>query len=229
MGIKASSAQSTGDTIVVETFNYTQTYGVNQWSPGIRDTTIDFPSDSNVSYEKILMLYNMRCKDANVSTSSERDKGCGEWDISCNTYIHDSTSIDSLANTIPSHSISNFSGTTYSYTTQPTYNYYRYLQPNATVTNIINESQSTVGVGVISLDHVLATMKYNGNVFWIYINGRNYPLLSYYDVGHWLFTFSIILSSKDVKGVLEEKSEQRNAKNKNKKKGVCLKKINLHS
>ena len=168
VGVKILFAQSTGDTLVVKTFNYTQTYGVNQWSPGIRDTMINFPNDPNVSYEKILMLYNMRCKNANVSTSSERDKGCGEWDISCNTYIHDSTSIDSLTNTISSHSISNFSGTTYSYTTQPTYNYYRYLQPNATVTNIINENQSTVGVGVISLDHVLATMNYNGKSQYLF-------------------------------------------------------------
>jgi len=50
-------SQVPGDTIVVESFNYSQTYGINQWSPGIRDTMIDFPNLAGVSYEKILMKY----------------------------------------------------------------------------------------------------------------------------------------------------------------------------
>jgi hypothetical protein len=161
-------AQSPGDTIEVETFNYSQTYGINQWSGGIRDTMITFPNDPNVSYEKILMLYNMRCKDGNVSTGTERDKGCGEWDISCNTYLHDSTSIDSLATTISSHTISNFSGTTFNYSTSPTYDYYRHLQPNATIVNTINENPFVIGSGTMSLNHVLPTANYNGKSQYLF-------------------------------------------------------------
>ena len=168
VGITISFAQSPGDTVVVKTFNYTQTYGINQWSPGIRDTMITFPNDPNITYEKILMLYNMRCKDANVSTGTNRDLGCGEWDISCNTYIHDSTSIDSLLTTTTSHSITNFSGTTYNYSTQPTYNYYRYLQPNATILSIINENQAAVGTGTTALNHTIPTTNYNGKAQYLF-------------------------------------------------------------
>lgn len=167
-GTNSLFAQSPGDTIVVETFNYSQTYGINQWSGGIRDSMITFPNNPNVSYEKILMLYNMRCKDGNVSTGTDRDKGCGEWDISCNTYIYDSTSIDSLATTIASHSISNFSGTSFDYSTQPTYNYYRHLQPNATIVNIVSENQSTVGAGTTVLNHTLQTSNYNGKSQYLF-------------------------------------------------------------
>ncbi len=161
-------AQSIGDTVEVKTFNYTQTYGINQWSGGIRDTVIGFPNAPNVSYEKILMLYNMRCKDANVSTGTQRDLGCGEWDISCNTYIHDANSIDSVAAAISSHSISNFSGTSFDYNTQPTYNYNRQFQPSVVIANIINETQSTVGTGTLSLSNVISTTAYNGKTQYLF-------------------------------------------------------------
>ncbi|NJN78200.1 MAG: LamG domain-containing protein [Saprospiraceae bacterium] len=161
-------AQSPGDTIVVETFNYTQTYGINQWSAGIRDSVISFPNVPNVSYEKILMLYNMRCKDANVSTGTQRDLGCGEWDISCNTYIHDSTKVDSSLSTRSSHFISNFSGTTFDYTTQPTNNYYRTLQPNVSIVNTVTEIQSTVGNGTTAINHAIPTMAYNGKSQYLF-------------------------------------------------------------
>ena len=58
-----AKAQSPGDTILVSTFNYTQTYGVNGWSGGIRDSVITFPSDTSIHFSKILMYYNIRCKD----------------------------------------------------------------------------------------------------------------------------------------------------------------------
>ena len=65
-------AQVPGDTIVVESFNYNST---------TRDTTVAFPNlPGNVTFEKILMRYNMRCKGAQVSTAANRNLGCGEWD-----------------------------------------------------------------------------------------------------------------------------------------------------
>jgi hypothetical protein len=161
-------AQSPGDTVVVKTFNYTQTYGINQWSGGIRDSVITFPNDANVSYEKILMLYNMRCKDANVSTGTQRDLGCGEWDISCNTYIHDSTKVDSSMATTSSHSIANFSGTAFDYSITPTNTYYRMFQPNVAVTNIITETQSTVGSGVMTTNQAIPTAAKNGKSQYLF-------------------------------------------------------------
>ena len=128
-------AQSPGDTVEVRTFNYTQTYGINQWSPGIRDSVINFPTDTSISYEKILMLYNMRCKDGNISppVSGQTDIGCGEWDMSCNSYLYDSTRVDSFATTTPSHIIANFSGTTFNYVSSPMNDYWKYIQKSVMI------------------------------------------------------------------------------------------------
>ena len=83
------------------------------YSSETRDTVINFPTTDNNEYEKILMHYSMRCKNGLVSTTSDRNKGCGEWDFSCNTYITDSTYIDSIRSSHPSHIISNFDGSDY--------------------------------------------------------------------------------------------------------------------
>ncbi len=163
-------AQSPGDTVVVKTFNYSQTYGINQWSPGIRDTMITFPTNQNISYEKILMKYNIRCKDGNVSPpqSGQTDLGCGEWDASCNTYITDSTRIDSTLNFISSHSISNFSGNTFSYSESAAYDYFRHIQKQVTVDSIISETSSEIGTGNLSMQHPANTGNYNGKSQYLF-------------------------------------------------------------
>lgn len=126
------------DTSYVTTLTYGST---------TRDTVIDFPDESE-SYEKILMLYNMRCKDNLVSDASNRNKGCGEWDYSCNTYIVDSTKSDSLLSSTSDYSISNFSGATFNYKTAAMYDYYRNRLQNVTVTNTANETSAVVGIGI---------------------------------------------------------------------------------
>ena len=114
-------AQNPGDTITVQTFDYSST---------TRDTSINFPTN-NLSYEKIIMSYNMRCKDDVVNTSgSINNIGCGAWDYSCHTNIHDSTRIDSILSTTPSHLISNYSGSLYEYSLNPIFNYYQFYQQN---------------------------------------------------------------------------------------------------
>jgi len=145
-------SQSVGDSIIVETFNYSQTSG-----GGIRDTMIDFPELEGVTFEKIIMLYNMRCKDGNVSVPGNTNYGCGEWDYSCNTYIHDSSRVDSVISFTNSHSISLFSGTTFNYVETPMYDFHQYLQKNVEVNNIISETQSTVGSGNMPLSNIIAT------------------------------------------------------------------------
>ena len=55
-------AQVTGDTIIVKTFKY---------GSATRDTAIQFPTNS-LTYEKIIMRYNMRCKNGLISS---REKG----------------------------------------------------------------------------------------------------------------------------------------------------------
>lgn len=161
-------AQQVGDTIVIESFNYTQTYGVNQWSPGIRDTIIDFSVLPNAPIEKVLMLYNMRCKNNLVSNSSNKDQGCGEWDASCNTYLYDSTRVDSVIYTHPNYKISNFSGTTFDYTSQEVYDYYLYEQENITINGVNNESSFQITNGTITDTESLDGSQFSGKSQFIY-------------------------------------------------------------
>ncbi|MFT6175696.1 MAG: hypothetical protein ACJAY4_001927, partial [Cryomorphaceae bacterium] len=109
-----SNAQEVGDTIVVQTLDYNST---------TRDTMVVFPDFSGLTFEKVLMRYNMRCKDAAVNTTGGNNVACGEWDYSCNTYLTDSTRTDSLGTIHPDFIITGFSGSTYDYTTVPTYSY----------------------------------------------------------------------------------------------------------
>ena len=88
-----------------------------------RDTMISFPEGDHNQYEKILMHYGMRCKDGLVSDLNDRNKGCGEWDFSNNTYIVDSTKVDSLKETDLDVVISSYdvdSGP-FQFTSNPTY------------------------------------------------------------------------------------------------------------
>jgi len=152
-------AQQPGDTILVQSFDY---------SSNTRDTTVVFPNDPNITYEKIIMLYNMRCKDNKVSNGSNRNQGCGEWDYSCNTYVHDSTHIDSLLTSHPNYIISGYSGTKFDYINQVTNNYYQKIQKSVAIDSIISETTSTVGSGVLKLDAVLPTVNYGGKSQYLF-------------------------------------------------------------
>ena len=147
-------AQVPGDTIVVSTFNYTQTQSS-------RDTFVQFPNLPGVTYEKIYMLYNMRCKNGLVSppVQGQTNLGCGEWDYTCNTYIVDSTKVDSTKAKHPSHIITGFSGSTYNYRTQPTYTYYQYTQQNVVYNSTVSETSATVGSGLSNASAPLTTDK----------------------------------------------------------------------
>jgi len=158
-----SFSQSVGDTTIIPTFNYTQTQ-----SPQGRDSMIMFPDDPGVTYEKIIMVYNMRCKDGLVSNGSNTNRGCGEWDYKCNTYIYDSTRVDSIRNYLSSHSITHFSGDTYSYVEEPTSTYYQHLQKEVIVDNIISEDQYTVGSGNLQLDEAIGADNYSGKTQYLY-------------------------------------------------------------
>lgn len=160
-------SQSAGDTIIVESFNYTQTHGW-PWSGMIRDTMIDFPDDPGITYEKVIMLYNMRCKNGLVSTTSDRNKGCGEWDYSCNTYITDSSRVDSVLNYTSSHYISGFSGETFSYVETPVYDYFQYRQKDVQIDETNSETLYDVEDDDLSLLHVFLTNKQSGRSQFIY-------------------------------------------------------------
>lgn len=144
--------QQPGDTIVVSAFSYTSS---------VRDTVLTFPS-GNISFEKVIMKYSMRCKNGLVSTQSAPNQGCGEWDYSCNTFIVDSSKIEEVLQTHPSHTISHFTGTNFPYRLAPIYDYYRFRQYHVEVDSIIQETQTLVGQGVAQAGHVLKTDERSG-------------------------------------------------------------------
>ena len=154
-----AAAQSIGDTITVQSFDY---------NSSTRDTMVSFPTNTSIKYEKILMLYNMRCKNGLVSSGSQRNLGCGEWDYSCNTYLHDSTRFDSTIATIPNYTISNFSGTSFNYSATPLYDIYRKIEKKTTITTTVSEDIDTLGTGTISSNKVFPTQYNTGKSQFIY-------------------------------------------------------------
>lgn len=156
-------SQSVGDTIVVKSLFH--------GSIG-RDTMVNFPDNSSLTFEKIIMKYNMRCKDGKVSTGSNRNLGCGEWDYSCNTYITDSSKTDSLLSRQASYSISDFTGDTFYYTNNTVNDYYITYQTSTTVDSIISETQSVMGSGNLSLNSVLKTDEVNGKSMYLFTSSE---------------------------------------------------------
>ena len=126
--INLAFAQNSGDTIIVQTLDY---------SSNTRDTIAYFPNDTNLIFEKIILSYNMRCKDGQINTTGGNNVACGEWDYSCHTYIHDSTRIDSILHRTNSHLIQNFNGMYYLYTANHPYNYFQNID---SLGNIITDS-----------------------------------------------------------------------------------------
>src|SRR5258705_12345873 len=86
-GFSHRSFSAVGDTTVVQVFRFDTT---------MRAGVFLFPNDTSKTYEKIIMLYSMRCKNGLVSTSSNTNLGCGEWDYNNYTYVVDSSQTDSL-------------------------------------------------------------------------------------------------------------------------------------
>ena len=121
----------------------TTTFQTFQWSDNFRSATFNFPDDPAQSWRKIFLVYNMRCHNATTG-------GCGEWDYSCNTFLTDSSRIDSTRQTAPDYVISGFSGTAFEYAIDPTFTYYRFLQHQTQITGGTAQ-ESTVGSGSIPL------------------------------------------------------------------------------
>lgn len=159
---KCLKAQKNGDTLFVKAWNY----GTNN-----RDTTISFPSKS-LTFEKIIMRYSMRCKNGLVSDQTNRNKGCGEWDYSCNTFLVDSTKIETVLQTTPSYVISNFTGNSFKYAKRVIYDYYDYAQDNIQVTSANNEKNVNIGSGNNLLTHILKTDENSGKTQILYRAGE---------------------------------------------------------
>lgn len=115
-----------------------------------RNYVFDFPQDNGQSYEKIIMEYRIRCKDGLVSSGTNTNLGCGEWDYSCNTYITDSSYTDSLKSIQANYIISDFNETSFNYTTYPTFSYFQSTQQELVYTDTTSETVAIIGSGVNS-------------------------------------------------------------------------------
>jgi len=151
-------AQNPGDTIKVRTFHY----GSNN-----RDTLAVFPS-GNLTFEKIIMKYSMRCKNGLVSDQTNRNQGCGEWDYSCNTYIVDSSKIEEVLSTQPNYVISNFTGTSFPFTSKAVYDYYQYSQKRITLNSIVADTNYPIINGSLVLANVIKSNEKSGKSQFIY-------------------------------------------------------------
>ncbi len=107
LSFKASATN--GDTVTVQTFTFGSPQ--NAW--------FVFPSDT-VSFEKIQMLYTLKC-------NPNQFPNCGEWDYLTNTYLYKNTGL--IDSTLCSQNLYSFNGASlpsYQYITHPAYNYIRY-------------------------------------------------------------------------------------------------------
>ncbi|MFD1552199.1 hypothetical protein DNU06_00115 [Putridiphycobacter roseus] len=159
-------SQSPGDTIVVQSFDYTMTTGANGGLA--RAMMVPFPDNPGISYSKVLMLYNMRCRNGAVNTTGGNYVACGEWDYSCNSYIHDSTRVDSIPSTTASHKITGYNGTSYNYSTTPIYNYYLHIQQAVILNNIVSENQAIIGTGTQNMNEALPTASRNAKSVFLF-------------------------------------------------------------
>jgi hypothetical protein len=136
-----SVALKAQDTTVVQTLT---------WDSVGRAGFYHFPDEG--SFERVVMLYNMRCHHALVSNGNKPEQGCGQWDYNCETFIWDSTRTDSLRNKWPSAIVTNWPQySNYPYTTRPTYSVVRHNEklasyspaPSLTAISTARDSGST--------------------------------------------------------------------------------------
>ena len=131
------------------------------FSNASRSGVFRFPDHPTKTYEKIKMQYRMRCKNGLVSTSSNRNLGCGEWDYSCNTYVTDSSLIDSVKATHPNHIINGFSGSSFSYSASPTHIYYQFAQKQTQANPASSDTLAAITYGNSTLSGLFNTLKKN--------------------------------------------------------------------
>jgi hypothetical protein len=83
-----SSTAIAQDTVIVQTLTFD--------SVG-RAGYFHFPAKADAAgFERVIMQYRMRCIGGKVRTTKTGTTGCGEWDYNCETYIVDSSRMDSV-------------------------------------------------------------------------------------------------------------------------------------
>ncbi len=131
--ISLKIAANPGDTITVQTF----TFGSPQ------DAWFVFPSDT-VKFEKILMLYTLKCNPA-------QSPACGEWDYLTYTYLYKNTGLlDSSLIHQPTYTVNGSSPDSIMYMNTPSYSYNANWQYNITHSDTTSLNNYQVGSGSTS-------------------------------------------------------------------------------
>lgn len=146
-------AQSPGDTVVVQAWDYNSSN---------RDTVIDFSAINGLGIERVILRYAMRCKGARVSTVSNRNLGCGEWDYSCNTYVHAPNMADSISRTTNKYNIYPSTNPDSIYSSSPTYKYVPAIHSSRVVSSITNEDTVIIGAIVDKDTSIIYSRARNG-------------------------------------------------------------------
>jgi len=116
-----------GDTTVVHAFNFN----------GPREGWIQFPSDT-VSYEKVLMLYTLKCNPA-------QSPACGEWDYQTSTNLFEHThQYDSTMHMQPQFTINGDAPDTLRLMNNVSWNYHGYFQFHNNPSIV---DSATIGIG----------------------------------------------------------------------------------
>ncbi|RFC54133.1 LamG-like jellyroll fold domain-containing protein [Brumimicrobium aurantiacum] len=153
-----SFGQNPGDTTIVQGFNFNST---------VRDTQIVFPDFNSNEVERIWMKYTMRCKDGLVSPGvpGQTNIGCGEWDYSCNTYITDSTRIDSIKAKIDEFIVYPQASSNNTYSTTGSYNLYENNHYDVQITSTTNETNADVTTSAGQTSSALSHTERGGRSF----------------------------------------------------------------
>lgn len=134
-----------GDTVVVQTFTFGSPQ--NAW--------FVFPSDT-VGFEKILMLYTLKCNPAQFPN-------CGEWDYLTNTYVYKHTGlIDSTLQTQPIYLVNGVDVDTFPYINSPAYSYSPRWDKFIVHTSSSSYSSYYLGAPTINSNHPFGSSQLKG-------------------------------------------------------------------
>ena len=137
------------DTIKVQAFTWPMTQRADNFT---------FPNTPGETYRKIWMKYNMRCHDAAVGNGSV---GCREWDYSCNTFVTDSSRMDSFVSMSPQHTVGGYTANGFNYSTTPTPYGQAFTLQNTSYTFGINPGQISFGSDIGQANpSVIPTFRY---------------------------------------------------------------------
>ncbi len=145
------SAQSPGDTTVVQAFTFGSKQ--NYW--------FQFPAATE-RYQKILMQYTLKCNPA-------QSPACGEWDYTTHTYLYDHLGIyDSTLKQQPSFVVDGASPDTFPYITTQAYQYLPRVETSITYTDTLSFTEATLGAGASSTTSTLHSADTDGEAFYLW-------------------------------------------------------------